>query len=273
MMRQIILFVLASALALLGGCAHSIEISNAPGASNGLVMVLTGIEGASYFNKSIVEGLLAGGVDYQIERVDWTSPIPLNYLYNERAENRNRQKAKEYANQIARYQTQHPGKPVYLVGQSGGGAIAAWITEELPPGFRVDGIIMLAVALSPEYVLSEALMNSRQGVVSFYSDRDVLLLGAGTTMVGTMDGEHTSSAGRVGFHLPSPECRPFYRKLYQVPWSSEMQAGGNWGLHLTSGSARFVANYVAPLIRSGKWDDALVQDVASGRVARGLAKR
>ncbi len=259
-------------LALLGGCTRSIEISNAPGAANGLVMVLTGIEGASYFNRSIVEGLLAGGVDCQIERVDWTSHIPLAYLYNERAENRNRRKAQEYASRIARYQAQHPGKPVFLVGQSGGGAVAAWIAEELPPGCRVDGIIMLAVALSPEYILSEALMNSRQGIVSFYSDRDVVLLGAGTTMVGTMDGEHTSSAGRGGFHLPSPECRPFYRRLYQVPWTPDMQAGGNWGLHLTSGSARFVANYVAPLIRANKWDDALVQDIASGRVARGQAK-
>jgi pimeloyl-ACP methyl ester carboxylesterase len=263
-------------LAVLGGCnwfRSPVEVSNAPGGANGLVVVLTGIEGASYFNQSIVEGLLAGGVDYQIERVDWTSHIPLAYVYNERAENRNRRKAKDLATRIARYQAQHIGKPVYLVGQSGGGAIAAWIAEELPAGYRVDGIVMLTAALSPEYVLSEALMNSRQGIVSFYSERDVVLLGAGTTMVGTMDGEHTSSAGRVGFHLPSPECRPFYRHLYQVPWSSEMEGGGNWGLHLTSGSARFVANYVAPLVRAKKWDDALVQDVASGRVARGLARR
>lgn len=252
--------------ALLAGCntAPDVTFYSTEKADNGLIVVLTGIEGASYFNDAIVDGLQAGGADCSIQRVDWTSHIPGAYVLNLRDQSANRQKARDLAMMVADYQKRHPKGPVYLVGQSGGGAMAAWIAEELPAGCKVEGIIMLAAALSPEYVLTDALRNSRRGIVNFYSERDIVLLGAGTTLAGTMDGEHTSSAGRVGFHLPGPECRPYYSRLYQVAWNPQMESGGNYGLHLTSGSARFVAGYIAPLIRARQWDERFIWYLAAG---------
>lgn len=269
--RVLILAACLGGLVSLGGCHNPFNTSefrvdyyDSEKASRGLVVVLTGIEGSSMFNKSIVEGLEAGGVDYAIRRVDWTSSIPLSYLYNQRAQSSNRRKARDLANVVMRYQAENPGRPVFLVGQSGGAAMAAWTAEEMEMGLKIDGVIMLAASLSPDYVLTDALMNSRQGIVNFYSERDVVMLGAGTTVTGTMDGEHSSSAGRVGFRLPGIECRPYYTHLYQVPFNPKMQ-GGTYGLHLTSGSARFVANYVAPLIRARQWDEQFVQNIAAGK--------
>ncbi|MFB3893013.1 MAG: alpha/beta fold hydrolase [Phycisphaerae bacterium] len=232
----------------------------------GLVVVFPGIEGRSSFNESICRGLSDAGVQYAIELYDWTSRGgPIGPLINERAESRNRRKAREIADHVVQYRQAYPNRPVYLVGQSGGGAIAAWVAESLPPGQRVDGIVMLAASLSPDYMIDTALAKSRQGIVSFYSPKDWFLLGMGTTMVGTMDGEHSSSAGRTGFNVPRGSSRPsVYNRLYQIPWTSSMSSAGNTGTHLSSGSELFVAEYVAPFIRAPVWSEDLVTRVERG---------
>lgn len=251
---------------VLTGCGHSQPYVNDQRLGRGLVIVLPGIEGRSYLNEAICRGLDEGGVDCAIELVDWTSwwgPL-IGAPYNLRAEARNRRKAAEIAGKVLRYKMSHPGRPVVLVGQSGGGAIALWIAEALPADYSVDGIVVLAAALSPTYPLDMALGSSRRGIVSFHSGRDRLLLGLGTTVFGTMDGEHTSSAGRVGFDVPNGPTRPaVYDRLFQIAWNKEMSSTGNTGMHLTSGSSEFIAEYVAPFVRSETWDEGLINRVLS----------
>jgi hypothetical protein len=241
---------------LLSGCSlfsSTEEHTDAISMSQGLVIVLPGIEGASKFNNDIASGLYDGGVDYAIEVNDWTSRIA-GPIINERNENRNRRKAYEIAQRIVAYQITYPGRPVFLVGQSGGAAIAAWTAEAMPAAHKIDGIVMLAPSLSPGYDLTPALANSRRGIVNHYSNLDLIFLGLGTIVTGTMDGEHTQSAGRVGF----AKAR---NGLYQIGWTSEMAQSGNFGLHLTSSSVDFVAAYVVPFIKAPAWDQRLVQSV------------
>lgn len=227
---------------------------------NGWVLVFTGIEGRSRFNESIADGLAKAGVNYAIQIVDWT-PSP-SAIYNLESQERNRRIAAQWAVQVENYRMTYPHRPVILVGQSGGGAIAAWVAEALDED-KVDGIVMLAATLSPGYRLDKALAGSERGIVNFYSERDVLMLGIGTTLFRTMDGEFRQSAGRVGFEVPR-NSRP-YQRLYQVPWTSEMaKATGNYGLHLTSGSENFVAKYVAPLVMARRWNHAVVQRAVYG---------
>ncbi len=227
----------------------------------GLVIVLTGIEGRSALNEDICKGLNDGGVNWAIELYDWTSiwgPLP-----NLRAEGRNRDQAAVIADKIVRYRLSYPGRPVMLVGQSGGAAIAAWAAEALPPDENLDGIIMIAASLSPDYQIELALAKVRQGVVNFYSERDFVLLGFGTTIYGTMDGEHTSAAGKVGFKTPDVDSRPaLYEKLLQIPWSEAMSDTGNIGMHLSSGASKFVATYVAPFITVEEpWNQSMIDRV------------
>lgn len=241
-------------LLALGGCGNPQPYVTEQRLQRGLVIVLPGIEGRSLFNEEICRGLDCGGIDWAIELRDWTIHVPLGFLINLRAEQRNRAQAGRIADRIVRYQQNYPGRPVVLVGQSGGGAIAAWICEAMPWGRKIDGAIMLAAALSPDYPLTGALRNCRRGIINFHSNRDVVLLWLGTTVYGTMDGQHRSSAGRIGFTVPPPKDRPReYEKLVQVPWTYEMAQAGNIGTHMSSGDAGFVAAYIAPLVGAPRW--------------------
>lgn len=253
-------------LMILGGCNpfshHTTDIMSGR-LDQGLVVVLPGIEGAGRLNREICQGLYDGGVRAAVQLCDWTSSY--GPLYNLRAEGRNREKAAEIAANIAHYRAAYPNRPVVLVGQSGGGAMAVWIVEALPQGQRVDGVIMLAASLSPQYMLDIALSKSQRGIINFYSSRDWLLLGVGTTFVGTMDGEHTSSAGRTGFEIPEGHMRPgLFDRLFQIAWSSKMASSGNSGNHLSSGAEKYVAAYVAPFVLAKKWDQALVNRIVNG---------
>ena len=256
-LSSVVLFV-----SLLGGCAAPQPYVNETRLNRGLVIVLTGIEGRSVFNEEICRGLDVGGVDGAIELYDWTTGVPLGFVLNLWSSDRNHDRAADLAERVARYQFNYPGRPVVLVGQSGGAAVATWTCEAMRWGRKVDGVVMLAAALSPGYRLTTALDSTTRGIVNFYSSRDVLLLWAGTSIYGTMDGKHSTSAGNVGFSVPTGELRTKeYDKLFQVPWRSEMARTGHLGMHLTSGTASFVARYVAPLVRAKRWNRQVVENI------------
>ncbi len=251
--------VVALACVALGGCGRPQPYVSPARLDRGLVVVLPGIEGRSPFNEGICEGLDDGGVDWAIELYDWTSPW-VGPLVNLRTEERNREQARKLADRIARYHMSYPGRPVVLVGQSGGGAIAIWTAEALPPGQSIKGAVLLAAAISPGYMLDAALNNTREGIASFYSERDWLMLGFGTVTNGTMDREFVSSAGRVGFERPATPLRSqHYLKLYEIPWNPSMTFAGHGGGHVTSGARQFVATYVTPLVLAQTWDDQLIR--------------
>jgi len=263
-MRTNALLILLGLSAAVGGCTQ--PYMDDYRLDQGLVMVFTGIEGRGVLNEDICHGLNAGGVDWGIELVDWTIGLPFTTLLNIGSRGRNHRQATAIGQRIAKYRLDYPGRPVVLVGQSGGAAIAVWAAERLPAGHRVDGIILLAAALSPEYPLDNALARSRRGIVSFHSSRDRFFLGAGTTISGTMDGKHGSAAGRVGFTVPADGARAgaYRRKLFQVPWREQVYRSGLGG-HLTSGSRDFVARHVGPLCRASLWSERTVQRVLSGQ--------
>jgi pimeloyl-ACP methyl ester carboxylesterase len=265
MTLRILMMLMCPFVSLLAaGCNRQQYVSDER-LTHGWVLVFTGIEGRSTFNEAIVRGLAEGGVDSAIELVDWTSRVPgPGYLYNLRAEDRNRRKAAELADRVIQYRIRYPGRPVVLIGQSGGGAMAVWTAEAIPFGQKVDGVICLAATLSPEYMLDIALEKSSRGIVNFYSRNDWLFLGLGTELAGTMDGQHSSSAGRVGFSTPrAGGAPPCYDKLFQVAWHEKMLGAGHYGGHLSSGASDFVARFVAPLVMADKWNQQLIGEVLS----------
>jgi len=247
----------------LSGCVAPQPYVSDERLDRGLVMVLTGTDGRSRINEAICRGLDDGGVDWAIELYDWT--VPLAFFQTLRDESRNRRKADEVASRLLRYAMAHPHRPIVLVGQSGGGGFAPWVLEALYGDQRIKGAILLGPPLSPRYPLDEALRHTREGIVSFYSQRDWFLLGVGTIVSGTMDGKHTPSAGKVGFAVPQePRRAELYGRLYQVPWQAHMAGAGHSGGHLSIGSGSFVADYVAPFVLAPRWDEALRQRVLSG---------
>jgi len=240
------------------GCDERVVIK-ADGADRGLVILMPGIDGRSGYSEAACRALCGDGFAPSVELQDWTSP--LGAFFNQAAIARNHEVARTIAERIADYHGKYPAKPVYLIGHSGGTAIAVWTAESLPGSEQVEGIILLASSLSPGYDLSQALAKSRSGIVSFYSPRDGLL-GAGTVLIGTMDGRHSESAGKAGF-----DTCPYggYEKLYQVRWEQSMAAAGHGGDHFGWMGVRFIGTYVSPLVRSGYWDGDLIAAVSAGR--------
>jgi len=249
---RLVLAGAAGALLLLAGCA-SREYVDYQRLNRGLVVVLTGIEGRSPFNEEICRGLDEGGVAWAIEIHDWT--IPMAGAMNLWDEGRNRDSAARIAQRIVNYQKAFPGRPVVMVGQSGGAGMAVWTLEAMPKDHPVDGAVLLAAALSAGYDLRPALSRSRRGIVNFYSPYDWMMLGLGSTMYGNLDGGHGSAAGRVGFD--SPVGPSAYSQLFQVCWDSHLgRHTGYLGGHFDSGNRQFIARVVAPLVLDGQWNAA-----------------
>ena len=132
---------------------------------------------------------------------------------------------------------------------SGGGAEAVLVLESLPHNRKITGAILLAPALAPDYNLSRALGRTEEGIWNFYSVYDVGWLGAGTVMMGTMDGEHTSAAGAVGFTQPwgltEAQSQLYGRLLHQQSYSPKMAECGHDGGHAGWAKSAFVANWLS----------------------------
>ena len=88
--------------------------------------------------------------------------------------------------------------------------------------------MLLAPALSPGYDLTAALRAVRREIVVFWSPLDLIVLGAGTRLFGTIDRVKTVGAGLVGFRVPAarswrPGSKP---RVRQAPSGSLAPANG-----------------------------------------------
>ena len=236
------------------GCSSTKHLRTPDRYQNGYTIVLPGVEGRSRLNTNIAEGLNEGGVKSAIEIYDWTAFRLFTVIINLRAELRNKKEARKIARKIISYQNRYPGKPVHIVGHSGGGCIAVLALEALPPERKVQSVILLAPAITPEYDLRRALRRTENGIWNFYSPRDVFFLKFGTTIMGTVDGLHTYAAGAVGFSLPwglDQQDRLLYKnKLHQNCYNQKMTQNGHPGTHIGWSNRKFVAEWLAPIINT-----------------------
>ena len=192
-------------------------------------------------------------MDYSLTIYRWGRPVPVaGMLLNQMDFIGNRLAADQIARMIVDYQDEHPGKPVFLVGHSGGGGIAVFVAEAMPTGRSVDGLILLNASISSGYDLRKALEHTRLGLVNFWSPDDVGLLYFGTTLFGNVDGVHGPGAGAAGFRNTGGLGR-LKGILHQVKWSQQMAASGNDGGHTGSTSEVFVGDWVAPWILARTW--------------------
>ncbi len=199
----------------------------------GLVIVLPGIEGISPANMEVRRGLLNAGIQRAIMIYSWNRP---GVLVNQVDFVGNRIAGAFVARVISNYQDQYPGRPVHVVGHSGGGGVAVFAAESLEQGRTVDGLILLSASISAGYDLSKALRHVEGRIVNFYNPADTALLGTGTTLMGTVDGAHTASAGLNGFTRNYPGLVEYRVHSY----------GGDPHFAVTKQS--FVASRVAPLL-------------------------
>ena len=172
----------------------------------------------------------------------------------------NRDEARRLAGRITHLRFANPDAPLWLVCISGGAGIGVWALEQLPEGVNVEGVALLAPALSPEYDLTDALAHVNGHLDAFSSRADWLILGAGTRIFGTMDGQYTASAGLVGFDIPPQADDSQYAKLRRRSYDSEwLLRYGYFGDHFSIANPRFARKYLSPMLASSQTDDAIEQ--------------
>ncbi|QDV31309.1 Alpha/beta hydrolase family protein [Planctopirus ephydatiae] len=215
---------------------------------HGLVIILPGIDSFSFLNLGTACGLLDGGVRSAIRTIDWTTGWDFLFLYHLRGDRRNWKVAQFIADEIRNYQSRYPGRPVTLVGHSGGGGMALRILELLGPQSRISAAVLIAPAVSTQYDLTRARQGALHGIWHFYSPLDLFFVGAGTILLGTFDGKHSPCSGMLGFQHPSAnqgDGAPFHQVAYDWSFTRWFHTGG----HLSCVNRVFVEAMIAPLIK------------------------
>jgi hypothetical protein len=207
---------------------------------------LPGIAGYRWVDRQMISGLREGGYAGRLAMHDWTADHEgLEALLNQPLHERESQRV---ADALTERYRENPGRRIVITSHSGGTGIAVWALEKLPDDVKVDTVVMLASALSPEYDLTKALRHVRGKVYAFNSLTDTLVLGVGTRTFGTVDGVKCDAAGRCNFVVPDGADAQQYKKLVQVPYSAAWMALGNIGDHIGPMSSRFARDVLAPVV-------------------------
>jgi pimeloyl-ACP methyl ester carboxylesterase len=218
------------------GCVRPVSYTSPERYDRGYTAFLVGILGNRKHYNAFVDSLATGGVPCALEIVDW-SLGPAMATVNMHAADRHRGAAHEVAQDIVAYQDRYPGRPVFLIGHSAGAGVVLLVLEELPPGRRVTGALLLGAAIDHDHNLAPALRHVERGIWNYWSTDDVMMLSMGTALVGNFGGTTHEAAGLVGFSVP-PGLGSFERLLYstrlkQVRFTPEMRQlendGGHWG--------------------------------------------
>jgi hypothetical protein len=210
------------------------------------ILHLPGIGGELWPDRQFVRGLRQAAFDGPIEIHDWTGEDRgLKALLNKPRHGR---QAALLAKRIRELRSKHPLARLVVTAHSGGTGVAVWALEQLPPDVRIDSLVLLSSALSPQYDLSAALAHVAGRCYTFHSAYDAAVLGAGTRVFGTIDGVKEDAAGKVGFTAPPSADADQYRKLVQFEYSAEWMKYDNIGDHIGSMSAPFTEHVLAPLI-------------------------
>ena len=149
------------------------------------------------------------------------------------------------------------------LGSVGGLALAVWGSRAIVAALttRTNGVVLdiapdwrvfafttaVGVATGLLFGVIPALRASREGIDSFYSDKD--WISCCLLLTGTADGWGCSSAGRRGFE---PGKCAEYARLRQYPWNDSMGDAGHTGGHYGCTRLEFFRAYVVPLLVCGE---------------------
>jgi hypothetical protein len=164
---------------------------------------------------------------------------------------RNVRKASDFADAVAALHETQPGATIHILAFSGGTGIAIWGCERLLGRAPIETMVLACPAISPGYNLSRALGAVRR-CYALVSHRDSGILGAGTTVFGTVDREHCSAAGRLGFSRPpdlSDDDREAYDRLGEIYWTPELRDVGHSGGHTGWARVAFLREHMLPMLR------------------------
>jgi len=164
---------------------------------------------------------------------------------------RNLRKAAEFADVLADFHLREPAATIHILAFSGGAGIALWGCERLAGRAPIETMVLACPAISPGYNLATALGAVRR-CYALVSHRDTGILGVGTTVFGTVDRLHCSSAGRTGFSMSpdlSDDDREVYDRLGEIHWTPELRSLGHRGGHTGWAQVAFLREHVLAMLQ------------------------
>ncbi len=236
---------------VIGGCLNP-EAPGPPLPIERTMVLLPGIEGGAWQLNGTVRGLRQAGILADFDVIEW-GKRPFGSLDNLTNLEANKTRAKQIAARIESHRHEYPERPITLIGSSGGGGLAILVAEALPRQPILDRLILIGAAISPRYELTESLARCKHGIVNMYSANDWLILGAGTSIFGTMDRTKSAAAGHVGF-LDSMGNTRNENGLTQIAWQPRWAIVGHDGGHIGWLAGQWAYQYLAPVITKGCCD-------------------
>ena len=232
-------------------------VGRARAGTGAYIIHVPGIAGPLRIDHRLAEGLVAGGAGGEVEIFDWVGRRRgFGALFGE-AENH--RQARRLAEHILDLKRADPGRPLVITAHSGGTAIVAWALElvpELAAGQLkgapvVDGVILIASGLSPQYDLSPMMGQVAGRVFHLSSTADNLILGAGTLVFGTLDRKYGVAAGKTGFVIPADVAAAgAYERYAEVPYDRAWVELGHYGDHEGMMSLEFGRSVMSDLVRA-----------------------
>lgn len=225
--------------AFAAGSSQVVEPPFEPNDGRGRLIVLPGIHNTLFHLNGFLEMARLGLPNFVIDRRKWG--LPLLGIRNLRAANDNRAFAQRVAADIAAEYRANPQVPIYLMGYSGGGGVAALILEELPEDVTIDRVLLIAPAISAEFAIDRYAAESVSDFVVNFASRKDLQVGLGTHLFGTIDRKYEYSAGYEGFQASSD-------KLAQWHWRKADRSFGHFGNHISYLGRRWQREFLLPAI-------------------------
>jgi hypothetical protein len=253
---RIFSFVLAVCAA---GCANPpstwprAQADRAERLHHGYIYYLDGAGGGtakSNYVEGVQKGFLAAGYRGAGEMFSWETGKGLMADQNASIKYK-RSEAKLVAAKITQRAKANPGVPLGILGFSAGTAEAIFALEELPESVQVDQVVLLGTSISRNYDLTKALKRVKGQIYLYTSTKD-RMLGFLMPFSGTADRKFDDpGAGITGFILPAgatASTRQLYaQKLVTIPWTAELEKGGDYGKHFDNVKLEFIRDHVAPL--------------------------
>lgn len=152
-------------------------------------------------------------------------------------------RAAALSRKIRDYVRTYPDNDVNIIALSAGTGVATWAIENLPPGVKINNMVLLGSSLSSTYKMAKAFQHIKGRVFVYYSPYDPILSGP-VRLLGTIDGPtDIDAAGLVGLLSRTSPGR-----IVNIPWRREYADYGWAGGHTDSTSEPFIRRFVAPQI-------------------------
>ena len=238
-------WIVLIAVALTGCTAAPVKQPTGP-----VLIHLAGIQGATPMDRLWANRVGGGELNAHVEQYKWIAD-DRRFIVALQAVDQNRVAAQKLADHLTQLRRFDSERRIILTTHSGGSGFAIFALELLPADVKIDTLVMLAPAVSPGYDLSPALAHVKNSAYVFYSQFDMVILGAGTQAFGTMDGRRESAAGYLGFAAPKSADPQQYAKLVSIPYQTSWARYANFGDHTGALMPGFGEHVVRPLLDTG----------------------